>query len=484
MPEIIVNNVSCKLIAQPHHLDDLIAAFRLRVPGAFHTEAFRRRQWDGFFYFIKRTGMFSPGLLPQVIHKIKEMGLKVKLIDNRKIILPDETITELGGDTLRPYQLSAVEAISNNKVKSIPFPRGILHEATNAGKTLIAAALFMSYPEDTTICYFIHRKNLFDQAIKDLTRLLGKDNIGVIGNGIIKPGRVTICMTPTAVNHLGNPKVKKLFSSTQVMVVDECHRSLSPTYQKVLKELWNCPVRVGVSGTPLQHKDKIKNQKIIELFGEVLHTVTNVDLIEGGYSTKPVIRVRLGETNVKPALSYKEEYDQVITHNTKRHKKVWKRVDKNISKGRLPALIFVKYVDHANNLLKSIPKHIKETYKIGVINTKVKRPKLKAILQDFKVGKIDILIASHLLSEGENMPLIRYAINAGGSSSEITIIQWLGRMLRKSDNKKKVYIEDLYDLGRYLKRHSKRRIRYFQAQGLEVNKIYLTQAKKRSIKVY
>lgn len=481
---ILLSNSVCKLSCDPATLELIVDKFKIRVPGAFYSDAFRSRRWDGFNRFVKDNGTFPPGLLNDVVAFIKTKNIKIKIIDHRdEIIRPDEIQLQLGDLVLRGYQKRAVKAFFNHTVLGYYHPQAILKEATNAGKNLISASIMDSYPEGTKCLFLIHSKLIFRQAKKELGELLGTKRVGTIDSNGINPRDFTIGMIQTIHRNLGKPEIKRVLASTDVLIVDECHRAPTVQYEKVLAYLYNCSIRLGMSGSPLSHKDKIKNQKVVAFFGPIIHEVKNLELVEKGFSTKPKIRVVLGETSYRRDVeSYKQEYDEVITYNKKRNKMVWRRVSKKLKKGKLPLMIFCKYIDHTKQLVKLMPKDIKAKYRVAVIHNKVKNR--EKVLDDFKVGKYDILIATHLIKEGQNMPLIKYAINCGGGDSLITVIQWLGRMLRTHKSKKYVYIEDIFDLGKYLKRHSKHRVKYLKAEGFEIKETYKKTAKRKSIKIY
>lgn len=481
MIQIIVSNVNSRIICPTTLLEEVREVFKLKVKNAYYSEAFQDRRWDGYKRFITPSGVFATGMLPEIYEWVKKEKHKVKLIDQRDSIEPEEFITEVGGEPLREYQLSSLKAFFNSTMKNLPFQRGIFKEATNAGKTRLATALYQCYPEDTIFFILIHRQLIHTQLLKDFTEFLGKDLVGVVKGDVVNIKKFNVCMVNSLYSKLKDKRILQALASAHGFVVDEGHRAQSATYARVLDKMYNATIRVSMSGTPLMNKDPIKNKKQIEQFGPLLHSTTNKDLIDGGFSTPPVVTINLGDTKNPKAKDYKQEYDKVITYNRKRNNKIWKRISRAIDRNRLPLLVFTKYIDHTKTLYDSCPEEIKDKFKIGVINVNVKNR--QAILDDYKLGKIDILIATHIIAEGQNMPLIKFAINAGGGDSAITIIQWVGRMLRKHKSKKKVYIEDYYDLGKYLKRHSKHRVKFYKDEKFEVKERYKAQAKKKSIRI-
>lgn len=479
-----VSNTQCRIIAPPSILDEICEDFKIKVKGAFFSPLFRKRQWDGKKAWVSPSGYFKGGLLKSVLDYLKEKDYGVEVIDSREELEVGKIPKRVGHLVLRGMQRESVESLITNKVYDVPWSRGILHEATNAGKNLIAAAIHESYRDDGITCFIIHRELIYKQAIKEISELLGKEEVGYIGANGIKISSFNICMVKSLGNKLNTREVKDMLAISTRVIVDECHRAGTKEYEKVLNHLYNAPVKMGMSGTPDLQKDPNQKRAMTAFFGEILHVTKNKKMVELGYSTKPVIKVTLGETNLKLPGDYRGEYDLVITNNKKRHRLIWKRVRKQLDKDRYPLMIFCKHIQHAKNLKKSMPEDLQGIYKLGVIHSKVKDKAKDSILDKFKIGKIDILIATHLIAEGQNMPLIKYGINAGGSDSATTIVQWVGRMLRTHKSKKVVYIEDIFDTGAYLKRHSKHRVKYYKDQEFEVIERYKDQARKKSIKIY
>ena len=70
-----------------------------------------------------------------------------------------------------------------------------------------------------------------------------------------------------------------------------------------------------------------------------------------------------------------------------------------------------------------------------------------------------------IVKRGKNFPLIKYIQNASATDSNETVSQIMGRGERKHESKTKYYLDDFMDEGMYLKRHSKHRKKYYQAEG-------------------
>jgi superfamily II DNA or RNA helicase len=85
---------------------------------------------------------------------------------------------------------------------------------------------------------------------------------------------------------------------------------------------------------------------------------------------------------------------------------------------------------------------ISETFLIPAITHQTPVKERHAILQRFRSGEYPILVVSHVLNEGVDVPEARVAILLSGSGSTREYVQRLGRILRKgSGNKQAVLYE-------------------------------------------
>lgn len=463
MITINVNNSKCKVQCTLEELRFLRSKLRIRVPGAFFSDAFRRRVWDGFSYYITESGYISTGLLPKLCKLLDDKNWEYELEDKRvfeinKLKLPKK----LGKLTLRDNQLESAKSVINSYHQGLYFPRGVLDEATNFGKSLTAAALFKAYPSNMKMILIVNRKHIHDQLVQEITELVGNE-VGYISGKEIKWNRLMIFMAQTLRNNLH--RLRDQLSQFDICVVDECHYASSPTYKEILQVLDNSTVRVGMSGSPFEHKDKNKNERILSFFGPTLHETTNDDLIKLGFSTKPIVTICTGNTLVKLPGEYKEEETKGLIKSKERNGKVLKRVKHHYKKKRLPMLVICKFHNHTELIYKKVKKQFPEL-RVNYIHVKVK-DRMK-ILKDFKEGRLDILVSSKLIKEGQNLPLIKSLIIAAGGDSVIDVLQIVGRSLRKHESKSVVYIDDFKDDGAYLKRHSKHRIAVYKAEKFKI----------------
>lgn len=226
----------------------------------------------------------------------------------------------------------------------------------------------------------------------------------------------------------------------------------------------DAPVRVMVSGTPLDNADKVNNMVTVGLSGPSLYKVSNKTVIEKGYSQKPTVRIYLNETIPFPMCSYRTEMEVCVFNSKKRNELIRSLVEERDGNAILIAFNEIEHGDTIMKALSDLP------YSIAV--TSSKDPERNRKIEDFKNGRIDVLIASNILKEEANMPVIRTFINAQSGKSKITVKQFLGRALRHDGINDEVEIIDFYDLGKYLSKHSRDRIRIYKDEEFDIEYMY------------
>jgi len=462
MINIVLNNNKFKLNGDLRVLNKVYEDMKVRHPNAFYLRPYMEPGWDGKIKYITDSGYAKTGLLPKVTSLIKKYGGEYTIIDKRNALEFKEIPQEVGEFKARDYQVEAVESIIYNEINGIPFQRGVIGAATNAGKTLIAAMIYKSFP-DAKALILVNNTDLYRQFLDDMPKMFG-DDWGYMQGKKVKWSNIMVCMTPTLRNRLSEFSTK--LAGYNMVIFDECHLITSKTNKKVVHGLYNTVIRVGLSGTAFAHKSPINNMDVRAFFGEQVYTISNMELMDGGYSTPIVIKIVEGNTKIKIKGDYDEEYRQGITRSRSRTRTSLERADFYLRRGSYPILIVGKYHEHVENLYHRFQARFGDRYRIDFIHHKIKER--KRILDAFKEGKIDILISSLIIKLGQNMPLIKCMINVAAGDSQINALQLVGRSIRIHKSKKKVYYEDIWDVGYYLEKHSRHRINYYLKQGFKV----------------
>jgi superfamily II DNA or RNA helicase len=464
--QIELNNNKFKLTGNRKVLNKVYEDMKIRHPNQWYLRPYMEPGWDGKMKYISDAGYARTGLLPMVTSLIEKYGEKYDIIDRRSELEVEEIPLKVGELKARDYQIEAVESIILNMVGGVLFQRGIIGAATNAGKTLMAAMLYKSFPGAKCLI-LVNNKDLYEQFLDDMPKMFG-DDWGYMRGKDLKWADIMVCMTPTLRNRLTTFRSK--LAKYDMVIFDECHLITSATNKQVITALYNTTIRVGMSGTALSHKSAIKNMDVRAFFGEITYTISNIELMDQGYSTPVVVKIVRGNTQVKIKGDYAEEYRQGISLSRERTRATLERISYYVRRDCYPILVVGKYHEHVESLYRSINARFGNEFRVAYIHHKISDRKY--ILDKFKRGDIDILVSSLIIKLGQNIPLIRCMINASSGDSQINALQLVGRALRIHKSKKKVYYEDFWDEGHYLKKHSKHRIQYYKHQRFKVIELY------------
>ena len=484
MAKIIIKNCNQAELDIPlKYAQRLYKDFAIRHPNAFYLKTRVRgmQNWDGKVKYITERGLFKIGLLPSVIKALESYGLKkVEIVDMR---LPtprvSRVIREIGQYKLRPEQVEAVQSILNNRINNKPFHIGVLDYTVNAGKTLIMAATYLSFKRGLKTLLITNDKDWLNQAKEEFKHYLPGENITFIQGKSLGPWtQFNIGMVQSISRNL--KFYQREMAKVDMVFVDEADQAGSKMYQKVISHLYNTRVRIGLSGTIYMSKlakDKVKNMNLRSFFGDVIAKFTLKESIKKGYSTNVVVKmIELGKylkayPNCILGKSYREVYDNCITHNQWAYQAMLKRVYFNLKQGRLPMLLVCKFVKHAEIIYEIIKTALGDTHNIACVHVNTPDKERKRIMQDFRSGKIQILVSTTVIARGKNFPLLKCMINLGSMKAQEKSIQFLGRLVRSHSSKTKAYLDDLHYPGKFLENHGNYRRRYYKEQGLKVIRI-------------
>jgi len=477
MVTIEINNNKGKLFGGKKELLKIQKAFKVKNPNAYFIRqkmGQRSQGWDGSINYITDSFLFNIGLLPDIHKYIKEnITKKIEIKDLRKSLGVKPKMPKKVGNLIpRQEQLDAIKSVIENKIEGtkIHFPLSSIKMATNSGKSLIMAGIYLAYRKKIPTIVILNDGDLFEQFKKEFPELLPNSDIGFVRGSDMDYKNFTIVMAQTVSRNID--KHKPYLSKFGICLVDEADLSDNKTYKAIISNCYNTMVRVGLSATLYMSKlkrDLPKNQNLRGLFSNITYEVTKKENQDKGYSTRVIVKIIKGSN--KPGIkgNYPLEYKENVTLNEQRALVIVDRLKYNSKINRLPALVICQYHEHIDFTFDVLKKNIK--------NLKIKKvhgdtPNRKEIISEFREGKIDILVGSYILRRGKNFPLLRLLINAAAGRSEATVDQILGRLERTHEDKKKAYIEDLYDDGIYLKSHSKRRLIFYKNMGLKVRELH------------
>ena len=477
MVKIYIKNCNlCEMDLSAKEGIKLYNAFSIRHPSAFYLRR-QVKNWDGIVHFISKGAQFKIGLLQSVINQCKEFGFKYSVVDMRRSLpVPKKPIDHIGEYKLRPEQIKAVSSILYNKVDNIPFHIGVIDYTVNAGKSLIMAALYLSFKRKLKTLLITNDSDWLNQSKDEFPRYLPGEKISFIqGAKVFNWENFSIGMIQSISRNI--KRYQKELTQVDMVLVDEADLAGSKQYQSVLTHLYNTQVRIGLSGTIYMSnlkKDRLKNMNLKSFFGEVLAGFTLKQSIQKGYSTNTIVKI----VNTKPWFgnfyleqgTYQDIYRKTIIENGLAYKVVLDRLKYNLNYGRIPALVVCKYIEHCEELCKYLKSCLesKYNYKIACVHVDTPTKLRRQIMNSFREGKIDILVSTTIIARGKNFPLLRYMLNTADMDSQEKNIQFLGRLVRTHEGKDKAYLDDIWFPGNYLDRHGRHRKIYYQKQNLKV----------------
>jgi len=474
--KIILQNSKCQLVIggkdhiyAPKLAEELRDYMSINVPGAFHSELYKKHIWDGKKYFItpKRKEM-PTGFLPILLRYLDEayLDLDVFVEDMRDnvVTIREDLLLEVGDQRIdgdyehQSILVNAYKHSINFRGQDIHFPRGVIDAATNAGKTTIFAALYINaMAENKKMLLLIHRKLVYRQLVKYFKDVFG--TVGQINDKYYDIQDCTIAMVQSLNNRVKQyNKVRDDVYGFNILAVDESHTAGSSVFQDVIKYS-NAYMRVFMSGTALDSSDPVSKLVIIGSSGPKLADISKVALMNKGISTPINVSIHLCNTLLtKPLLIYDEWIENCIHYSPERVAIMSKICD--YSGGKV--LIAVDEIHHGQYIFDNL-----DTKK-NVLFTNGKDKYQIDKVDSFVDGDTEVLITTGILKEGVNIQVVTDIIYALGGKSKISVKQWMGRGERLFKGKEKCTFHDFYDVGKYVKTYSEARMKMYESENLPV----------------
>lgn len=449
--------------------------FVFEDPNAKYTWAYKQGKWDGNIEFYKVVNE-NKNLYKTTYglrNYIKYLGIKIinepetirfEILENQKIKIFDNIINNFRIEDLsylRDYQFSALIQILKNEIGCISMPTG-------SGKTLIPIALYqvLRFP----ILYIIHSKDLLYQTYNKFSEFFDKKDIGLVGDSNFDFKKITIAIWETLYKRKVYPK------NFEILIIDEAHRLPSKCYSQIVSKIPS-RFRIAMSGSLFKRKDG-RDLFLFAQFGGTIYKINFDYLSEENYILKPDIYIVkipfFNNSNIKIqkfkfsdnfTIDYHNLYEEEIVNNLYRNRKI-AEISKLFYEKNKRILIFVRRIEHGK-ILKDLIKNdfgIQDVLFVSGLNSKYQRQKAIEILKK----KAFIIIVTNIFEEGIDIPSLDVVINAGAGKSEISLLQKLGRLTRKTEGKENAIYIDFYDLSYIFKRQSEERINALKNQNFKI----------------
>ena len=334
---------------------------------------------------------------------------------------------------LRPYQSRAVSA----SVAALQEHEStVLVAPTGAGKTILMAGVAQAAAPvlGGRVLVIQHRDELTDQNLKKWQRVNRTWPVAVF-DGTQRAwarstgfdGAATFAMVQSLANHLDK------MQPVDLVMIDECHHVMAPTYQKILGRALELNPKVrffGVTATP-NRRDR---RGLGKVFKSVADQITIGELIEAGFLVEPKAHVVEGHLAGELSRVGKRggEYDleavaRLIDHEpiTQAVLAEWRRLADDRQ-----TIVFAATIDHAE--------HIAEAYRragvtAAVVSERTKKADRRQIIADLNRNRTQVVCNVMALTEGFDCPPISCVMLLRPTAFEGTAVQMIGRGLRTVD---------------------------------------------------
>jgi DNA repair protein RadD len=348
-------------------------------------------------------------------------------------------------------------------IKSVNFARCILQMPTGSGKTRTAMEIVSEYLNEhsTSVIWLANTEELVDQAFESFREVWGirrKKPLAAY-NHMRYSGDIDYERQSFHLNTLqglnsknGKELIEKILSGNPgigLVIVDEAHISIAPTYRNTIKHLLSNEGKlVGLTATPGRTINRFADGQIDdnrELSDFYLNKLFQIDTgdkppieflrergilsnakffsIEGSYiesCLSPEEKIKMNETKKIPAIILGR-----LSNNSRRNAIILDKLQKLLAANK-KVLFFATSIDHSKviasliNLLGYNAAHVDgET---GASRAKV--------IQQFKDGDLRLLSNFGVLTTGFDDPKIDVVFMARPTNSVVLYSQIIGRGLR------------------------------------------------------
>ena len=243
-------------------------------------------------------------------------------------------------------------------------------------------------------------------------------------------------------------RIDSLDLNPDLIVIDEAHHALAKTY-KMLWKKWPEARFLGLTATPC----RMNRSGFTDLFDTLVTSWSIAEFIEKGVLSAfdyASIYPDSEEQRLIDSLEKRgadgdyqvKEMDEVLNRRPSIERLY--RSMMQFAEGK-KGIVYAISIDHA----QQIANYYKEQgVKAVAIDSRTPREERKLLVNDFKEGKIEVLVNVDIFSEGFDCPDVEFVQMARPTLSLSKYLQQVGRGLRKSEGKKSCMMIDNVGLYR------------------------------------
>lgn len=329
-----------------------------------------------------------------------------------------------GGVTLRPWQRSCLI----DQTAASPTDAGMVSAVMGAGKSIVIALLCAAWRGPVVVTTSTIK--LVEQLSDEIRRLTGEP-VGVYYTGGKSTSRITVTCLPS-VERLANVlgPVSRL-----LWLADEAHRCERDTVAAFV-ETCRPARRIGFSATPY------RSDAGLTIWTHEAYRYTLDDGIREG-SLVP-FRVVLWTRKLADELGVpydkpKRQEDADLTdklNDADTAIRAWCRSQSG------PGVISAANIADAEDFAAEC---VADGYRVQAVHSRMSKKAVKGAIERLRTGELSALVHCHMLSEGVDMPWLRWMALRQGRGSRVEFLQEFGRVLRASPGKTEAVIFDPWE---------------------------------------
>ncbi len=351
--------------------------------------------------------------------------------------------------------------------------RGMISMPTGSGKTRVAVQAIVEAIRDDGfeggILWVADRDELCEQAVEAWRQVWSSEGVQAKRLRISRMWAGQPQPLPTGEMHVivatiqtlyakidRQPESYEFLADFKLLVFDEAHRSVAPTFTSVMQDLgltrWRRlqePFLIGLTATPYRGHDERETERLVNRYGRnrldsgafasddpenVIQQLQDMlilaradhDTIDGGrFQLSPY---ELQQSQNTPWLP--RSVEDRIAGNTDRTQRIIEAYEKLIAPD-WPTLIFATSVEHSQTVAALLTsKGIKARAVSGTTETSTRR----RVVEEFRAGEVKALVNYGVFREGFDAPKTRAIIVARPVYSPNLYFQMVGRGLRGVKN--------------------------------------------------
>lgn len=354
--------------------------------------------------------------------------------------------------TLHQYQADVFYEICERL--RTPCCRVLLQMPTGAGKTRTAMEIiahFLNSTPGSKVFWVAHSEELCDQAVGAF-----KESWAHVGR---RPMHLFRCwgsntpafpLPPDSFSVAGFPKAHRLLKAgskspyASLVVVDEAHMSLAPTYSAVISWARSMSARVlGLTATPGRSAGNTsENQALSDFYNEnivsipdegegVIHRLQGMGILSNcdrePLYTKVKFHLSIDEwKTLEEELDYSKEFLERVAADQERNRiiieKLWL-----LAKQSKQVLLFAASVEQSRMLCAAL---LYKGYRSAHIDGSTSNENRRSSIAKFRRGEINILCNYGVLATGFDAPNIDVVFIARPTKSIVLYSQMIGRGMR------------------------------------------------------